>query len=95
MILKNPKDYILVGFQKSITKHKKYDAILENKKTQKQKRIPFGDSRYPQYLDKVPLQLYKSLNHYDKQRRKSYRARHWEDPKNKYSSGWFSWHYLW
>ena len=95
MILENPKKYRILSFARSKNSQKKYDAILEHKETKKVRRIPFGDIHYPQYEDKVPLHLYKDRNHYDKARRKSYRARHWRDPANKYSSGWFSWYYLW
>ena len=39
------KEYKLLGYRKSKTKHKKYDAVLENKKTGKIKYVPFGDNR--------------------------------------------------
>jgi hypothetical protein len=95
MILENPENYRLVSFAKAKNTNKKYDAFLENKKTKKLRRIPFGDINYPQYKDNVPLHLYQDRNHNDKRRRRLYHARHWRDPLHKYSSGWFSWHYLW
>jgi hypothetical protein len=95
MIVKNPKNYKLVGFEKSRTKFKKYDAILEQKISKTYLRVPFGDNRYPQYKDSVPLGLYKKKDHNDVIRRQRYRARHAGENKNKFSSGYFSWYYLW
>ncbi|MAI14475.1 MAG: hypothetical protein CMM15_10685, partial [Rhodospirillaceae bacterium] len=63
MILENPKKYHILSFARSKNSQKKYDAILEHKETKKLRRIPFGDIHYPQYEDKVPLQLYKDRNH--------------------------------
>jgi len=76
-------------------KGKKYDAILMNKKTNKIKRVPFGDIRYQQYKDATPLKLYKHLDTDDKQRRRIYRFRHAGEDKNKFSSGYFALKYLW
>lgn len=95
MIVENPNQYKLVGFEKSRTNFKKYDAILKNKESGLKKRVPFGDNRYPQYQDKVPLGLYKNVDHNDKERRKRYRLRHYGEDKHKFSSGYFSWKYLW
>jgi hypothetical protein len=95
MILENPENYKFIKFQKSNTKNKKYDAILMNKKTNKIKRVPFGDVRYNQYEDTTPLKLYKNLNTFDKERRRLYRLRHAGEDKNKYSSGYFSLRFLW
>ena len=95
MIINNPQDFKLVRFEKSKTSFKKYDAILMNKKTGMLQRVPFGDNRYPQYKDKVPLGLYRKSDHNDKERRRRYRLRHAGEDKNKFSSGYFSWKYLW
>ena len=95
MILKNPSNYKFVQFQKSKTKNKKYDAILYNKITNKYKFVPFRDVNYPQYSDQTGLGLYTHLNTYDKERRRLYRSRHAGEEKNKYSSGYFSWYFLW
>jgi len=95
MKVENPNDYILLGFLKSKTKNKKYDAVLEHKHTNKLKYIPFGDKRYEQYEDKTALALYHNQNHYDDERRRLYRLRHAGEEYNKFSSGWFSWFYLW
>lgn len=95
MILLNPENYKFIEFKKSSTKNKKYDAIMMNLKTNKIKKIQFGDVRYNQYEDKTGLDVYKHLNHYDKNRRKLYRKRHAGEDKNKYSSGYFSLNFLW
>lgn len=91
----NPEDYILIGFRKSNKKNKKYDGILKNKKTSKIKHISFGDNRFENYRDKTGLNLYDNLIHGDKKRRKKFRKRHEKNAKYKYSSAWFSYHYLW
>lgn len=90
----NPEDYRLKGFTKSKTKNKKYDAILVNKKSKTEKRIPFGDVRYQQYKDKA-LGLYKHKDHEDPTRRRLYRQRHKNEDKAKFSSGYFAYKYLW
>lgn len=95
MIVTNPDDYDLKGFKKSSRPHKKYDAILINKKTGVKKEIPFGDTRYDQYRDSTPLRLYSNKDHHDENRKKNYLSRHEKDSKNKFSSGWFSANYLW
>jgi hypothetical protein len=89
-------EYKLKGFERSDSKHKKYNAILTNKSTKKEKRIPFGDSRYEQYHDSTGLGLYSSKNHEDKTRRGLYRQRHKKDLRDGYfSAGYFAYHYLW
>jgi hypothetical protein len=95
MIIKNPENYKLINFRKSNTKNKKYDAILMDMKTNKLKYVPFGDVRYQQYKDITPLKLYKHLDHNNDVRRNNYRKRHDGEQKNKYSSGYFSYYYLW
>ena len=55
-------------FQKSTRKNK--SMVNYNNKW-----IHFGDTRYEQYEDKTPLQLYKDQNHYDLKRRDAYRKR--------------------
>lgn len=95
MILDKPNDYKFVEFEKSTNKNKKYDAILLNKQTNRYKRVPFGAKDYEQYFDATGLGLYSHKNHNDKHRRALYRKRHKGEEKNKFSSGWFSWYYLW
>lgn len=94
MIIKNPEKYDHIGFSISHLKDKKYDAILRNKITKKIKLVPFGSKNYQQYKD-IALGYYSNLNHLDKKRRDHYRARHNGEQKNKYSSGFWSWYYLW
>jgi hypothetical protein len=93
MILLNPNDWVLYGFEVSKRKNKKYDAIMLNKYDQSIKKIPFGDTRFQQYHDR--LGHYKALDHKDKVRRLNYKRRHAKDIMNKYSSGWFAFYYLW
>ncbi len=93
-MIHDPQEYTFKEFRKSGTKHKKYDAILINKKTKREKKVPFGDKRYEQYEDKA-LGLYKNLDHKDKKRRALYRMRHSGEDKAKYSAGYFAWKYLW
>lgn len=95
MKVDNPNHYDLLRFEQSNTKNKKYDAILLNKLTNKEKRIPFGDIRYEQYKDTTGLGLYSKLNHLDLKRREHYRTRHEGEQNHKFSSGYFSWYYLW
>jgi hypothetical protein len=94
MIIENPNDYIHIGFSKSLTKNKKYDAILKNKKSGKIKKISFGDIRYGQFFDNTGLNLYTNLNHGDKVRRRLYYNRHGISAPL-YSSKWFSHKFLW
>jgi len=89
-------DYKFIKFQKSNTANKKYDAILQNKKTKKLKKIPFGDKRYQQYQDTTGLGLYSTKDHKDKERRLNYRKRHRVYIKDdSYSAGYFSMIFLW
>lgn len=95
MRVTNPDNFTLKGFRKSQTAGKKYDAILEQKKTKRIRHVPFGDIKSSHFRDVTPLKLYSHLNHNNKERRESFRARHGENAKYKYSSAWFSTRYLW
>lgn len=95
MKIQNPHNYKLIGFQKSSTKNKKYDALLENKDSKKIKKVPFGDIRYQQFRDSTPLKLYSHLDHNDLNRRHLYLARHASTKDDKFSSSWFSANFLW
>jgi hypothetical protein len=89
-------EYKFIKFQKSNTANKKYDAILQNKKTKKLKKIPFGDKRYEQFQDTTGLEIYSNKDHKDKERRLNYRKRHRTYIKDGYySAGFFSLNYLW
>ena len=58
---------------KSKAKNKKYSVYVKSK-TGGTRLLHFGDSRYPQFKDK--LGHYSHLNHNDPQRRKNYYSRH-------------------
>jgi len=89
-------EYTFVKFEKSNRKGKKYNAVIKNKKTGREKKIPFGQLGYQHYKDNTGLGLYSNLNHNDSTRRKSYKARHSVYIKpNMYSAGYFSMRYLW
>ena len=95
------KEWKFIKFQRSNTKNKKYDAIIENKKTGRQKRVPFGAYQkngkpYEQYQDTTGLGLFSDYDHKDKKRRLNYRKRHEVYLKEGYySPSFFSWAYLW
>ena len=84
-------------FEKSTRKDKKYMVVYKGKK------IHFGNKNYEQFFDKVPLKLYSHLDHGDKKRRASYRARHkaikLKDGslayKNKEQPSYYSYNFLW
>ena len=94
------KDYKFVRFQKSKRKGKKYDAVLQNKQTEREVRVPFGDKNLPQYKDTTGLGLYSKKDTNDQNKRRQFRARfsamkQKEDFKNYYSPMLFSWTKLW
>ena len=87
-------DYKLLGYEKSKRKDKKYDALIQNKKTKKIIRIPFGNIFYQSFRDLTGLNLYPVHN--DKERRKRYRARARGLVKDDYySPSWLSFYILW
>jgi len=55
---------------------KKYTAFVKNKKTNKIRKIHFGDRRYQQYKDRTKLKLYKHKNHGTRKRMQNYFSRH-------------------
>lgn len=90
------KEYDFIGFEKSKTVGKKYDAILKNKKDGKEVRVPYGARGYTHYRDSTGLGLYSKFDHNDKKRRELYRARHKVFLREGYySPGFFSMVYLW
>ena len=93
VVVENPEKYKLLGFRQSHTKGKKIDAILQHSETQKKKIVPFGQKDSTTYQNRTGVQV--DSIHSDPVRRKAYRARHKGEEKRKYSSGWFSWSYLW
>jgi hypothetical protein len=92
----NKKEYKLLGYEKSHRKGKMYNAILNNKITNKVTKVPFGDSTMENYCDKTGLNLYPKLIHGDKVRRKRFQQRHHGFLKDGfYSPSWFSYFILW
>ena len=55
---------------------KKYTAVVRNNKTQKYRKINFGDVRYQQYRDRTKLGYYRSKNHNTIKRMRNYYKRH-------------------
>jgi hypothetical protein len=89
-------EYKLKGFEVSKVKDKMYNAVLVNKKTKREKRVPFGSRTYKNYRDATGLNAYPNLIHGDKERRKRYHQRHEKDVKEGYySPGYFSLRFLW
>jgi hypothetical protein len=87
-----------LDFKKSTRKDKKYMV-----RTPKGKLIHFGQIGFEQFKDSTGLGLYSHLDHGDKNRRRLYRLRHraikTKDGKPAYkdkeSSSYYSWNYLW
>ena len=89
-------DYFIHDIRKSSNPKKKYETILEHRKTGKQKIIRWGSIEHEQYKDRTKLKLYAEKDHNDKKRRTSYRARHKGFIKaGFYSPGEQSWRWLW
>ena len=84
-----------IRFERSKTMNKKYDAIIEDKITKRQQRVPFGDNRYEQYRDSTGLKLYSRLDHNDPKRRADYKARHEKTRHKKFSASWYADTFLW
>ena len=85
----------LLRFERSRTKNKKYDAIIEDRKTKRTQRVPFGQIGYEQYKDSTGLKLYSRLDHGDNERRKNYKARHEKTRHKTFSASWFADNFLW
>lgn len=84
-----------IRFERSKKMGKKYDAIIEDKITKRQQRVPFGSNIHEQYRDTTGLKLYSRLDHNDEKRRQSYLARHEKTRHKKFSSSWYSSVFLW
>lgn len=85
----------LLRFERSKNPKKKYDAIIEEVKTKRTQRVPFGQIGYSQYKDVTGLKLYSRLDHGDEERRKNYLARHEKTRHKKWSPSWLSAVFLW
>lgn len=84
-----------IRFERSKTRNKKYDAIIEDKTTKRQQRVPFGDNRYEQYRDSTGLKLYSRLDHNDPKRRADYKSRHEKTRHKIFSASWYADTFLW
>ena len=84
-----------IRFERSKTRGKKYDSIIEDKITKRQQRVPFGDVNYQHYRDSTGLKLYSRLDHNDPKRRAAYKARHEKTRHKKFSSSWYADRFLW
>ena len=87
----------LLRFERSKNLKKKYDAIIEDKKTKKTQRVSFGSRNplYQQYHDSTGLKLYSRLDHGDPERKKNYLARHEKTRHKKHSASYYSAVFLW
>jgi hypothetical protein len=74
MVKYSRAEYKFVRYEKSSNPKKKYDAILKNRKTDREVKVPFGARNMEQYQDRV-LGLYKSKDHKDKNRRRQFKSR--------------------
>lgn len=92
--MKPASQYTFVRFE-SGSGGKKVIAVLKNKQTGKESKMPFGQKGSSTYHDKTGKGH--DPKHGDSARRAAYRARHKGegDASRKYSPGWFAWHYLW
>ena len=96
MVYYSKRKYTFKTIRKSSNPKKKYETILENKKTGKQVIMRWGSPSYEQYQDKTPLKLYAHKDHKNKVRRDAYRARHRVYIRQGYySPGQQSWKWLW
>jgi hypothetical protein len=98
VVLQHPEQFRLVRFEVDRAGPHKYKAVLRNKTTGTERRVPFGAKKkdgtpYQHYHDKIGH--YRAYDHKDKERRDRYRVRHRGQDQARFSSGWFSWKFLW
>lgn len=67
--------YRFLRFEKSKKKGKKYTAVLQDKNTEREVKVHFGQKGYEHYKDSTGLGIWSHLNHLDKDRRKRYLQR--------------------
>jgi hypothetical protein len=96
-MIRENSEFKLLRFEKSKNPDKKYDAIVLNKKSGRERRIGFGARGYENYADRSGLGLYKNVSHGDKERRDRYRQRHpgEGDNSNFPNPGFWAYHVLW
>ena len=91
--ISNPEDYEIKDIMVAQDGKHKYVAILRHKRTDTDRKVPFGDRRYSHYRDS--LGFYSNLDHMDKERQEAFLNRHARNIGHKFSSGWFSKTFLW
>lgn len=91
--ISNPQDYEIKDIIVAQDGKHKYVAILQHKRSLKERRVPFGAMGYEHYRDN--LGFYSNLDHMDKRRQENYLRRHAGNIQHKFSSGWFSRIFLW
>ena len=84
-----------VKFEVSHLPTKKYNAVLKNRKSGRELRIPFGAIGYEQFKDTTGLGAYTKDDHLNDKRRQNYIKRHSNDKNKPYAPSWFSLKYLW
>jgi hypothetical protein len=89
----NPEDYLIKDIIIAKDGKHKYIAILQNKKTGRDRQVPFGSIQHQHYRDS--LGYYADLDHLDKKRQENFLKRHAKNITHKFSSGWFSANFLW
>ncbi len=99
MKVANPEKYKFVRFEVARNSKHKYYLVIQNKETGRLKHVPFGGkypdgTPYEQYRDRA-LGYYAKYDHGDRTRRARYRKRHEGEDRDKFSSGWASWKFLW
>ena len=83
------KEYKLINFEKSLTRNKKYNAILQNKSNGKLVKIPFGDNRFEQFKDSTGLGLYSNKDHGDLKPKATIQATPSKRPQERLLFTWF------
>ena len=93
--IKSSDEWNFIEFEKSLHKKYLYSAILENKNTQKKYYMHFGFHK-DFYKDKTKLNLYKQFETNDIKIRDEYIKNYSETAhfNYRYSSAWFTYHYL-
>lgn len=91
----------IIDIKKSKKPLKKYDAIIQNKITKKERIISFGQKRdngepFEQFKDRIGL--YSKYDHNDPERRKLYIARHKgsaDFKEGRYTANYLAREFLW
>jgi hypothetical protein len=73
----------IMTIEQSKARGKKYTAKVKNFKTGQTRKINFGALGYQQFKDRTKLQVYKDLNHFNKNRQERYYSRFSKGIKNR------------